>query len=77
MEVKVVPMFEPRVRGYMRSMVMAPIPTRGVRVEVNMLDDCTSMVRTAPIKMATYPVRCLAGPVVDNRVIVDNMVKVR
>ena len=66
MEVKVVPMFEPRVRGYMQSIMMALIPTRGVKVEVNMLDDCTSMVRTAPIEMASYPVRYLAGPVVDN-----------
>jgi hypothetical protein len=32
--VTVVPMFEPRVNGYTRSIVMIPRPTKGVKVEV-------------------------------------------
>lgn len=56
MAVKVVPMLEPSVRGYILSIVMTPTPTRGVRADVNMLDDWTRMVNNAPISMARYPV---------------------
>lgn len=50
--VHVVPIFEPRVSGYILSSVITPTPTRGVSAEVKMLDDCTSIVMRAPIRIA-------------------------
>jgi len=55
--VPVVPMLEPRVSGYMRSILIMPIPTSGVRAEVKTELLCTSTVMRAPASMATYPVR--------------------
>lgn len=50
--VNVVPILAPNVRGKTRSRVMTPRPTSGVKVDVNMLDDWTSMVSSAPTIMA-------------------------
>ena len=46
--VMVVPMFDPKVNGYIRSMVTTPRPTSGVRVDVNMELLCTKMVKIHP-----------------------------
>ena len=35
--------------------VISPIPTSGVRVEVNTELDCTTKVMTAPMRMLKYP----------------------
>lgn len=51
-EVTVVPILDPSVSGYILSTVRTPMPTSGVRAEVNILEDCTSIVRIAPIKIA-------------------------
>lgn len=61
-EVIVVPMFDPRVKGYILSTLISPSPTSGVRVEVNTDELCTNTVRIAPIKIATYPVKNLKHP---------------
>jgi hypothetical protein len=37
--VVVVPIFEPRVKGYTRSIVINPTPTRGVKADVKTDDD--------------------------------------
>ena len=50
-DVVVVPILDPRVRGYALSKLMSPAPARGVRVEVNTELDCTSTVITAPTNM--------------------------
>ena len=55
--VAVVPMFEPRVSGYIRFSEMIPMPTRGVSAEVNIELLCKIKVNSAPIKIVTYPVR--------------------
>ena len=49
--VVVVPMFEPKVRGYARSRDTRPAPARGVSVLVKTLLDWTMMVRPAPTSM--------------------------
>lgn len=56
MPVAVVPRFDPRVSGYMRSSVMTPMPTSGVIAEVKMELLWTMKVQTAPMRMAMYPV---------------------
>ena len=53
MAVVVVPRFEPRVKGYILSTVMTPRPTRGVRVEVKIEEDCRRKVNSAPASIAT------------------------
>mmetsp|Transcript_12271 Transcript_12271/g.17255 ORF Transcript_12271/g.17255 Transcript_12271/m.17255 type:complete len:251 (+) Transcript_12271:226-978(+) len=58
--VKVVPMLAPRVRGYICSSWMTPMPTRGVRVEVVMDEDWTRMVMPVPMTMARYPLMLVA-----------------
>lgn len=55
--VAVVPMLEPRVNGYIRSRVMTPTPTSGVRAEVKTELLWTKKVMPAPTRMAAYPVR--------------------
>jgi hypothetical protein len=50
--VAVVPIFDPKVNGYILSMLSTPIPTNGVRVDVKMELDWTRTVRPAPIKIA-------------------------
>ena len=57
MAVVVVPMLAPRVKGYIRSIVITPIPTNGVRADVKTELDCTRIVIPVPIKMAIYPVK--------------------
>ena len=54
-----VPILAPNVSGYILSRVITPTPTKGVKAEVNILDDCTIIVHTAPISIARYPVPCL------------------
>ena len=54
MEVVVVPMLLPRVRGYIRSRLITPMPTRGVRVEVNTLELCSRKVRIVPTTRNMY-----------------------
>ncbi len=46
--VTVVPMLDPSVSGNMRSSVTKPMPTKGVKVLVNTLELCTTMVNTHP-----------------------------
>lgn len=53
----VVPMFDPKVNGYIRSMDTTSIPTSGVRSEVKIELLCTKKVQSAPIRIARYPVR--------------------
>ena len=52
--VAVVPMLDPSVRGYMRSMWMTPTPTSGVKALVKMDELCTNTVIPAPSRIATY-----------------------
>ena len=52
MAVKVAPMLAPSVNGYSLSMLTTPIPQSGVSADVNILDDCMSIVKRAPINMA-------------------------
>lgn len=60
--VAVVPIFDPKVKGYIRSMLRTPIPTNGVMVDVKIELDWTRIVIPAPSIMATYPVRKLNFP---------------
>ena len=46
--VMVVPMFEPKVNGYIRSMVTMPRPTSGVRVDVKIELLWTKIVKIHP-----------------------------
>ena len=55
MPVVVVPMFEPRVRGYILSILITPTPTSGVILEVNTELLCTTIVSPQPTRMARYP----------------------
>lgn len=55
--VVVVPMLEPIDKGYIRSMLTTPMPTKGVKVEVKMELDWSNIVNPIPIKMAMYPVK--------------------
>ena len=48
MPVIVVPIFDPNVNGYMRSIVMIPRPTSGVNVDVKIELLCTSIVNIQP-----------------------------
>lgn len=48
----VVPILEPRVRGYIRSSSITPMPTSGVKVEVKIELLCTRMVKPAPKRSA-------------------------
>lgn len=50
--VVVVPMLDPRVSGYTRSIEMTPMPTSGVRVEVKTELDWTIKVIPAPTASA-------------------------
>ena len=50
--VAVVPMLEPRVRGYILSNDITPTPTSGVIAEVKIELLCTTKVIAAPIRMA-------------------------
>ena len=47
-----VPMLAPSTTGYMRSIVMTPMPTRGVRAEVVIEEDWTQMVSPSPTAIA-------------------------
>lgn len=44
----VVPIFDPNVNGYIRSRVIIPRPTSGVKVDVNIELLCTSIVNMQP-----------------------------
>jgi hypothetical protein len=55
--VPVVPILEPKVKGYMRSKETTPSPTSGVSAEVKTELDCIKNVTPAPMAMAAYPVR--------------------
>lgn len=52
MAVVVVPILAPSVSGYILSMATTPMPTSGVRADVNTELDCTKIVRPVPIRMA-------------------------
>lgn len=52
MAVVVVPMLAPSVSGYALSMVITPMPIRGVIVDVNTELLCTMNVMAAPTRMA-------------------------
>ena len=58
--VKVVPMLAPRVKGSICSRRIAPIPTKGVRAEVVMDEDCTKRVIPQPMRIARYPLMLVA-----------------
>lgn len=55
--VPVVPMFDPKVSGYILSNETTPNPTSGVKAEVNTELDWMIKVTPAPMAMATYPVK--------------------
>ena len=54
MAVAVVPILLPKVNGNIRSRLITPIPTNGVRVEVNTLLLCTNIVIPTPIPINKY-----------------------
>ena len=47
------PMFDPNVSGYVLSIVITPIPTNGVRVDVKIELLWTRIVMAAPKRIAT------------------------
>ena len=53
----VVPRLAPKVKGNIDSRGITPIPTNGVKTEVVIEEDCTNMVRRAPMIIETYPLR--------------------
>jgi hypothetical protein len=59
-DVIVVPMFAPSVRGYICCRETMSNPTSGVKTEVVTLELCTAMVRPQPIIMEMYPLIAVA-----------------
>lgn len=55
MEVTVVPIFAPSVRGYIWSTVTTPTPTSGVKTDVVTLELCTAIVMAHPMSIEMYP----------------------